>query len=221
MMQEVRISCKLSSRCLNVCIRVEDVSVGRILRGKTLLWKVLNEHSKTPLWPLLPNSISLKRKKTPLLSVASQQPSDSDRDSESHLSLRLSVSVSSTAMFWLPIRSLCLSAGFIFIFFQAGVLIWHLCLLLLLSPTRPAAGGHSDGDEESGRGQRHLAVPPPVLVVRLPGHRVAAAETKLQAESGRDSRLDHADLFRSRCGDVRGIGSHPMADSSVPAVMRR
>lgn len=57
-------------------------------------------------------------------------------------------------------------------------------LLLFLSSTQPAVSGCSDGDEESRRGQRHLAVSPSVPVVQPARHRVAPAETKLQTESG-------------------------------------
>lgn len=59
-----------------------------------------------------------------------------------------------------------------------------LLLLFLLSCTQPAVSGGSDRDEESGRGQRHPTLPPPVPHLGLLRHRVAAAETKLQAESG-------------------------------------
>lgn len=60
----------------------------------------------------------------------------------------------------------------------------------LCSGAQPADGGGSDGDEEGGRGQRHPAVPPPVPLLQLPGHRVAAADAKLQAaESGRTSPI--------------------------------
>lgn len=76
------------------------------------------------------------------------------------------------------------------------LLLLFVCVLIAASPAvlcsgaQPADGGGSDGDEEGGRGQRHPAVPPPVPLLQLPGHRVAAADAKLQAaESGRTSPI--------------------------------
>ena len=56
------------------------------------------------------------------------------------------------------------------------------------SPGRSHADDHvrSDGDEAGRRGQRHAALPPPVLAGRRAhsGHRVAPPEAHQQAEGG-------------------------------------
>lgn len=129
-------------------------------------------------WPPMPNSICFEFHFFFLFRVCvAQPPSDTDWDSLAVFSHFNFSTFSALFCF--------LSAAFGQSSERASVLIWHLSTSLpLLSSTQPAVSGCSDGDEESGWGQRHLTMPPSVPVVQLTWHWVATAETKLQTESG-------------------------------------
>lgn len=123
--------------------------------------------------------------------LTSQPPLVTDWVSGSYLSLCLPVSI-------FPVSS-C---------HGNGSLIWHdsASLLFFLSCTQPGVSGCSDRDEESGWGQRHLTLPPSVPHIWLVWHRVAAAETKLQTDSGKIRCLCRFDSSPPSCSlDYQGF----------------